>query len=62
MKLWQQYPGLAAFPGSLLLADQRDDDASYPSSLLSPEELASEEPGLAQKARHGGARLYQPEG
>lgn len=62
MKLWQQYPDLAVFPGSLLLEDNRPDDATYPSSSLSPEQLAAEEPALSSAACQHGARLYEPEG
>ena len=62
MKLWQQYPDLAVFPGSLLLADTRPEDAFYPSTSLSPEQLVAEEPALSPEASRKGARLYGPEG
>lgn len=62
MKLWGQYPDLAVFPGSLLLADDRTGDTAYPSSPLIPEQLQEEEPGLSESACKDGARLYQPEG
>lgn len=62
MKLWGQYPDLAVFPGSLLLADARTGDSVYPSSPLLAEQLQKEEPGLSESACKDGARLYQPEG
>ena len=62
MKLWGQYPDLAAFPGSLILNDDRTWDNAYPSSPLTPEQLKEEEPELSEAACQGGARLYKPEG
>ncbi|KAA6422017.1 MAG: hypothetical protein FRX49_08035 [Trebouxia sp. A1-2] len=62
MKLWAQYPDLAAFPGSLILNDKRTKDNAYPSSSLTPEQLKHEEPDLSDAACQGGARLYKPEG
>ncbi|KAL0045603.1 hypothetical protein WJX82_011039 [Trebouxia sp. C0006] len=62
MKLWGQYPDLAAFPGSLILSDHRTGDKAYPSSPLTPQQLKQEEPKLSNAACQGGARLYKPEG
>ena len=62
MKLWHEYPDLAVFPGSLVLEDKRPEDATYSSTPLSPEQLATEEPALSKQACKQGARLYQPEG
>ena len=62
MKLWHEYPDLAVFPGSLVLEDKRPEDATYSSTPLSPEQLATKEPALSQQACKQGARLYQPEG
>ena len=62
MKLWGQYPDLAAFPGSLILDDDRTGDNAYPSSPLTPEQLKEEEPKLSDAACQGGARMYKPEG
>ncbi len=62
MKLWGQYPDLAAFPGSLILDDDRTGDKAYPSSSLTPKQLKQEEPKLSDAACQGGARLYKPEG
>ena len=62
MKLWGQYPDLAAFPGSLILDDDRAGDNAYPSSPLTPDQLEQEEPELSDAACQGGARLYKPEG
>lgn len=62
MKLWQQYPDLAVFPGSLLLEDKRPEDATYASKSLSPDQLAAQEPALSLEASRKGARLYASEG
>ena len=62
MKLWEQYPDLAAFPGTLFLHDDRPERDEYPSAALTAEQLKQEEPALSANACKAGARLYKQEG
>lgn len=62
MKLWEQWPDLAAFPGTVVLHDDRPDCEEYASVPLSSQLLKTEEPGLSDNACKGGARLYHQEG
>ena len=62
MKLWEDYPDLAVFPGTVLLNDDRPDRDEYPSSPLDAAQLKQEEPGLSDTACKAGARLYSQEG
>ncbi len=62
MGSWRQFPELAVFPGCLLFGDDRSDDASYPSTPFTAEQLAAKEPALTANACKDGARLYSHEG
>lgn len=62
MRLWERYPELALFPGTLVLADNRPDNDEYPSSSLNQAQLSSEEPALSHAACQDGARSYSQEG
>lgn len=62
MKLWGEHPGLAVFPGTLILDDGRPGDHDYPSSSLTQAQLSAEEPALSGIACQAGARLYLQEG
>ncbi|KAK9792940.1 hypothetical protein WJX73_000671 [Symbiochloris irregularis] len=62
MREWQKLPGLAEFPGTLYLGDQRDNDPRYPSQKLTQAEALERQPGLSAEAAAGGAVLYAQEG
>ena len=62
MRLWEEYPHVALFPGTVVLNDNRSGNTEYPSFFLDQAQLSSEEPGLADAACQQGARLYSQEG
>ena len=62
MKIWEGYPELAVFPGTVLLSDDRPGRDEYPSSPLTADQLKQEEPSLSDTACNAGARLYSQEG
>ena len=62
MDEWRKLPGLAEFPGTLYLGDDRDNDPRYPSQRLSQAQALDAQPGLNPSAAAKGAVLYKQEG
>ena len=62
MEEWRKLPGLAEFPGTLYLGDDRDLDPRYPSQKLTQAQALDMQPGLAPESAAKGAALYAQEG